>query len=405
MKAAMEKLATAKKTLQYAIDAIIAANVSEYDELVNTDKNLQVMLDDVKKEAFDTNKKEIDYKRLARKTTSGSLSRPQAHERDGPLCHAQSYNNVRILDAAQVIKMPIKPRVRTNLPELAALLGLVLGVGLAFLIEFQDRTIKGHLDIEAMGLNFLGLIPSIPAAMPLTRRSATSTFSTNRRAPRSRNAAVTIRTNLLFMSPDNPAKRLVVTSAGPQEGKTTTLINLESCLPSGTEEIFLVDSDMRRPRLHKSFGVANEVGLSSLIVGEGSIEDAIKTTSVPGLFVLPSGPVPPNAAVPLHTERFRKLAEQLGERFDRVLFDSPPVGAVTDPLVLANQLDGTILVTKMLRTDRDLAERSAKSIRDANGKILGAILNDVDIEKRQYGYYLGYYYSYGRYYGEKKGAA
>ncbi len=405
MAAAEQKLAAAKANLAQEVDAILQAAIAEYDEAAATEKNLQVMLEDVKLESLDTNKKEIDYRRLARDEENNQrlydLVLKRMKELD--LSAMLRVNNVRILDAAKIIRKPIKPKVGTNL-GLAAVLGFIAGVGLAFLIEYQDRSIKGHADIERLGLNFLGIIPTIPAGDPANPGVRDLYLQ---RQPKSTVAECcrTIRTNLLFLSPDRPVKRLVVTSAGPQEGKTTTLINIGVTLAGGGNKVLLVDTDMRRPRLHKSFGVSNESGLSNLIVGEGNLEAAIKSTEVPGLFLLPSGPVPPNPAELLHTARFAELAKKLGEEFDRVLFDSPPVGAVTDPLVLANQMEGTLLVAKMFRTNRDLVERAVKSLNDANANIMGAVLNDVDIEKREYGYYLGYYYSYGRYYGEGKGRA
>ncbi|MGC4118205.1 MAG: polysaccharide biosynthesis tyrosine autokinase [Myxococcales bacterium] len=405
MKAANEKLDAAKRNLEKEIDAILIANLTEFDEVVTTEKNLEVMLEGVKKEAFETNKKEIDYKRFAREEENNQrlfdLVLKRMKEMD--LSAMLKANNVRILDEAEVVRAPVKPNVRRNL-GLAGLMGLLVGVGFAFLLEFQDRTVKSHQDIEALGLNFLGLLPSIPGGDP-THPAKRDLYIQEQPKSTVAECCRTIRTNLMFMSASNPARRLVVTSAGPQEGKTTTLINMGIVIAQGGQRVVLVDSDMRRPRLHKSFGVPNSVGLSSLIVGESTLDDAIKSTIIPGLFVLPSGPIPPNPAELLHTDSFKKVVEQLSARFDRVMFDSPPVGAVTDSLVLANQLDGTILVTKMLRTDRDMAERATSSLRDANARLLGAVLNDVDIDKRQYGYYLGYYYSYGRYYGEEKGKA
>ncbi len=405
MKAALERQASAKKNLEKEITAVLGANVAEYDELVATERNLTSLLEEVKKEAFETNKKEIDYKRLAREEENNQRLHDLVLKRmkEMDLSSMLKSNNVRVLDPAKIVRVPIKPDVRRNL-SLAAVLGLIAGVAFAFLLEMQDRSIKGHQDIEALGLNFLGLVPSIPGGDPAHPQTR-DLYAHQQPKSTVAECCRTIRTNLLFMSPDKPTKRMVVTSAGPQEGKTTTLINMGITLASGGQRVLLVDSDMRRPRLHKSFGVPNAMGLSSLIVGEGTLDEAIKSTAVPGLFVLPSGPVPPNPAELLHTERFQKLAAELGEKFDRVLFDSPPVGAVTDPLVLANQMEGTLLVTKMLRTNKDLAERAAKSLKDANARILGVVLNDVDLEKRQYGYYLGYYYSYGRYYGEGKSKA
>lgn len=406
MKAAEEKLRGAKRSLTAEVDAILAANLSEYDELVVTEKNLNVMLDEVKREAFENNKKEIDYRRLAREEENNQrlyeLVLKRTKELD--LSSLLKTNNVRILDPAKTVKIPVKPKARTNI-ILAAALGLLAGVGFAFLVEFQDRSIKGHQDVEALGVHFLGIVPSIAEGDP-SQAAVRDLYVAKQPKSAVAECCRTIRANMQFLSPDKPAKRLVVTSAGPQEGKTTTAISLGITLANGHNRVLLVDGDMRRPRLHKSFALSNEVGLSSLIVGESSLEEAIKTTTVPGLMVLPAGPVPPNPAELLHTERFRALSEKMATMFDRVIFDSPPIGAVTDPLVMANQLDGTLFVVKMFRTNKDLAERSVNSLRDANANLLGAILNDVDLSRRHYGYYLGDYYSgYGRYYGEETRAA
>ena len=152
---------------------------------------------------------------------------------------------------------------------------------------------------------------------------------------------------------------------------------------------------MRKPRLHKSFGFENEFGLSTLITGEGEAGRCDQEHRRARALILPSGPIPPNPAELLHTENFKHLSETLAGRFDKIIFDSPPVGAVTDPLVLANQMDGTVLVLKMSKTNRDMAEQAVRSLRDANARVLGAVLNDVDLEKKQHGYHVGYYYGYG----------
>jgi len=404
MKAAEEKLTQATRSLRGEIDAILASGLAEYDELATTEKRLEVMLDEVKREAFENNKKEIDYKRLAREEENNArlydIVLKRMKELD--LSSLLKTNNVRILDPAQPLYLPIKPRVRTNV-SVAALVGLLVGLGLALLLEYQDRSVKSFQDVQVLGINFLGPIPSIPGGDPTQPQVRDLHIQ---REPKSTVAECcrTIRTNLAFMSTEKPVKRLVVTSASPQQGKTTTLINLGITLALGGHKVVLVDSDMRRPRLHKSFGVSNEVGLSSAIVGDSSIDEVIKTTAVPGLFLLPSGPIPPNPAELLHTTRFQELSDELAARFDRGLFASPPVGAVADALVLANQMEGTLLVLKMLKTSRDLAERAVKSLNHSNARILGAVLNDIDVDRKQYGYYLGYY-AYGDYYGQDKRAA
>jgi capsular exopolysaccharide synthesis family protein len=204
------------------------------------------------------------------------------------------------------------------------------------------------------------------------------------------------------MSPDRPFKKMLVTSSGPQEGKSTMAINLGVAMAQSGNRVLIVDTDMRRPRIHKVFGVPNESGVSSLVVGEGTLDDAVKTTEVDNLFVLPCGPVPPNPAELLHTKAFADLLEQLSSRFDRVILDSPPVGAVTDAIVLATQVDGVVLILKAGKTNRDMATRTVRALRDVKARVFGAILNDVDLKRSKYGdYYYGYSYRYYGY-GEKK---
>jgi capsular exopolysaccharide synthesis family protein len=196
---------------------------------------------------------------------------------------------------------------------------------------------------------------------------------------------------------------MLVTSSGPQEGKSTTAINLAIAMAQSGQKVLIVDTDMRRPRLHKAFGVPNDVGVSSLVVGEGKLEDAIKTTEVPGVYLLPCGPVPPNPAELLHTKAFGELLETLDGKFDRVLLDSPPVGAVADAVVLATQVAGVVMVLKAGVTNRDVAKRTVRALNDVKAPILGAVLNDVNLERSRYGdYYYGYAYRYYGY-GEKNG--
>jgi capsular exopolysaccharide synthesis family protein len=165
--------------------------------------------------------------------------------------------------------------------------------------------------------------------------------------------------------------------------------------------VLLVDADLRRPRVHTAFKVANGAGLSSLILGEGTLESTVKSSGVPNLTLLTCGPVPPNPAELLHTEAFKALLAQMGQQFDRVIIDSPPVGAVADAVVVSTQVDGTVMVVKSQVTSRDLARRAVRALRDVNARIFGAILNDIDLEDRQGGGYY-YYAKYGYYYGESE---
>jgi polysaccharide biosynthesis transport protein len=202
------------------------------------------------------------------------------------------------------------------------------------------------------------------------------------------------------MSPDKPPRKLLVTSASPQEGKTTVAISLAITMAQSGSRVVIVDSDMRRPRLHTAFGMDNDEGLSTAILGGRKIEELVRPTQVPGLDLLPCGPIPPNPAELIHTERFRDVVAQLERLYDRVVFDSPPVIAVTDPVVLSRYVDGAVMVVKSLVTNKRAARFAVKQMRDVGASMLGAVLNDLDLENREYGYYHYYYYrKYGYYYG------
>jgi capsular exopolysaccharide synthesis family protein len=203
------------------------------------------------------------------------------------------------------------------------------------------------------------------------------------------------------MSPEKPLRSILVTSAGPQEGKTTTATSLAVTMAGSGNRVLLVDADMRRPRVHRIFGAPNAMGLSSLILGEGQLTDAIRATEIPNLSILPCGPVPPNPAELLHTAAFRKILSEAAERFDRVVVDSPPVGVVADAVVMSTHADGTLVVLKAGRTSRDLARQGIRQLRDVNARILGALLNDFDVRGQKYGQYT-YYYQYGYYYGDSE---
>ncbi|MHB1846635.1 MAG: GumC family protein [Deltaproteobacteria bacterium] len=404
---AQSELSVAKDQLQREIDHIVAAKEAEYRQAKETEAGLQKLLDAVRGDAFEVNKKEIDYKKLARESENNQrlydLVLKRLKETD--LSVLLKTNNLRLLDAAIVPRSPIKPSLRVN-GILAMVLGLLGGLGLAFGLEKLDSSFKSQEDVERiLGLAFLGIMPSIDdSTLPQGKgeKAATARDTFVHTHPKSSVAECcrSIRTNLLFMSPDRPLRRLLVTSSSPQEGKTTTAVSLGIAMAQSGNRVLLVDTDMRRPRLHRAFGVANEVGLSTAVVGEARVDDCVKTTEVPNLWVLPCGPVPPNPAEMLHAERFKEIVASLSGRFDRIVFDSPPLAAVADAAVLATQVDGTLLVIKAGQTRHELALRALASLQSVNAPIAGAVLNDLDLESREYGYY--YYYRRG-YYGEEQG--
>ena len=402
---AQAELDSARADLQTEIDHIVAASESDYRAAVQTETQLQKLFEQVRSQAFDVNQKEIEYKKLDREAKNNSelydLVLKRLKETD--LSSLLKTNNVHLLDAAIVPTNPIKPK-RTQNTLIAAALGLLVGLGLAFVLERLDNTFKGQEDVErVLGLSFLGILPAIrdaEIAAGASEKAATARDLFVQTHPKSSVAECcrSIRTNLLFMSPDRPLRRILVTSSGPQEGKTTTAVSLGIAMAQSGNRVLLVDTDMRRPRLHRAFGVSNETGLSTAIVGEAALDACIKSTDLPNLHVLPCGPLPPNPAELLHADRFHQIVEQLSARFDRVIFDSPPVGAVADAIVLSTQVDVAIMVLKAGKTTHEVALRSLAALASVNAPIAGAILNDLDLESRAYGYY---YYRRG-YYGEEQ---
>jgi capsular exopolysaccharide synthesis family protein len=224
------------------------------------------------------------------------------------------------------------------------------------------------------------------------RRESLITVSTPR-SPISE-AYRTLRTNLEFSSLDRPVKTMVVTSSGPEEGKSTTLANLAVTLAQAEKKVILVDCDLRRPSQHQIFGLKNGVGLTTMVVDdEAMTTPPLQETQVPGLRLLPSGPLPPNPSELLGSRRMEEIIDILSQRADIVLFDAPPIIAVTDAAVLSSKVDGVLLVVSAGGTKRDHAQKAKALLEKVNAHLVGAVLNNVKIDT-----------SLHRYYAEQSGA-
>lgn len=402
----LEKQRAYEGDLVHELNNIVRIAENELTEATAKERNLMALLATAKADAFDVNKKQIEYAQLKRDSDNNQrlyelvLKRLKDIELSGML----RTSNVRVLDPARPVFGPIRPNVRSWL-MLAVLAGLLGGLGLAVLLEFVDNTITSQVDVEQrLGVPFLGFVPTIEPDKGTELRPVDLYIHRNPKSTVAESCRA-VRTNLLFMSPDKPFKTMVVSSAGPQEGKSATVINLGIAMAQSGNRILLLDTDMRRPRLHKAFGVPNDAGISSVVVGEGTLADAIKSTEVPGLFVLPCGPIPPNPAELLHTRTFNDVLTQLCQQFDRVILDSPPIGAVADAVVLSTRADGVVLVVKAGVTNREMARRSVRALADVNAKLFGVVLNHIDLQDPKYGGYYAAYSKYGYYYGEKKDEA
>jgi non-specific protein-tyrosine kinase len=222
--------------------------------------------------------------------------------------------------------------------------------------------------------------------MANNRQESLITIS-NPRSPISE-AYRTLRTNLEFSSLDKPLKTMVVTSAGPEEGKSTTLANLAVTLAQAEREVILVDCDLRRPSQHEIFDVENGVGLTSMVVDEEAFKNPpLQETPVPNLKLLPSGPLPPNPSELLGSRRMEEIITTLREKADLVLFDAPPIIAVTDAAVLASKVDGVLLVISAGTTKRDHAQRAKALLQKVNARLVGAVLNNVRMDVSLHRYY------------------
>jgi len=200
----------------------------------------------------------------------------------------------------------------------------------------------------------------------------------------------TIRTNIQFSDADQDIKSIVLTSTGPGEGKSTTASNLATVYAQQGLRVLLIDADLRKPTAHYTFRLENHVGLTNVLTKQSTLGQAIQTTEVPDLFLLTSGPIPPNPAELLASNNMTELLKEMKEQFDMIVFDTPPVLAVADAQILANQVDGSILVVSSGKTDKEAAVKAKELLLKANAKVLGAVLNNRKMEEGS-----DYYYYYG----------
>jgi capsular exopolysaccharide synthesis family protein len=305
-------------------------------------------------------------------------------------------NVVSIVERAYIPTNPVSP----NVPEtilLAAAIGLALAVGGAFLIEYLDDTVKSPDDVaRATELPILGTIPCIGGDTYPEKLVAA-------RHPRSPivEAYRALRTNVQFSTMDKPAQTLMITSPSPGAGKSVTMANLAVVMAQAGLKVIVVDSDLRRPALDKIFGLTNGYGLSNAILQDNpTLSDHLRATEVDNLWVLPSGSPPPNPAELLGSQRMEAIVEELKGQADLVLFDSPPVLAVTDAAVLSTRVDGVLVVCNAGRTRRKDAQKGVEELRRVGANLLGAVLNDMSARQGDHYYY---YYDSQTEGGEREG--
>jgi succinoglycan biosynthesis transport protein ExoP len=312
-------------------------------------------------------------------------------------------NEVKIATPSRLPKTPIGPQRLRNI-LIAFLLSLGAGIGLAFLLDFLDDTVKTVDDVDRyLHLPALALIPASRdrgrligiGATPTTGSADTTALAMvhDARSPIAESYRH-LRTSLLLSSAGQPPKTILVTSSQPSEGKTTTTINTAFMLAQTGAEVLVVDCDLRRPRLHAHFDAPNTKGLTNWLSGETDIENLMQTLPTqPNLKFLTSGPVPPNPAELLGSDEMRRLLGILSERFSHIVIDSPPAISFTDASILSTMVDGVVLVVHAGRSSRAVVRRAKQQLLDVGAHIFGVVLNNVKLETQDY-YYSGYYSGY-----------
>lgn len=383
------KLGDLLRQKQGAIAKIIGSVKNEYEVAAAHEESLRSSLEKIKGETLGMNEKLTEYNVLKRDVDSSKALYDalvlKAKEK-GVTENTQKVN-VWMTQVAQTPKAPIKPRTLRNL-LLGMILGLFGGIGCAFFVEYLDNTVKDPEEVERrFGLSVLGVVELLKKGKNPDEEAVLQPASSFAESYKS------LRTAVLLSAAERPPKRLMVTSMAPQEGKSTTSLNLARSLAQTERKILIIDADLRRPRLHKAFKLNNSAGLSSYLTG-ASQELVAQSTTEQGLYVLPSGPIPPNPSELLGSKRFEELLKKLDGQFDMILIDSPPVLSATDALLLSKLAEGIIVVCYTGKSTYDRVQHGLKALRDINPNILGLVLNAMDMQKSNYYSYYGYYQYY-----------
>lgn len=414
---AVKKIDAQLKGLEAELDKappeIVTSIQRRYEAAVSRENLLRRSYEHQKSTTTQQTRDQIDLLAMTQELESNRqrLNLLVQRQREFQLANGDRSNEVSIATYSRLPKEPIGPPRFRNI-FVAFLLSLIAGIGLAFLLDFLDDTLKSVEDVDRyLHLPALALIPAgrdrgrligipgAPQTPPPPGATTALAMVTDARSPIAESYRH-LRTSLLLSSAGQPPRTILVTSSQPSEGKTTTAINTAFMLAQTGAEVLIIDCDLRRPRLHSHFNAPNNRGLTNWLSGETEIESLLQTYAAqPNLKFLTSGPVPPNPAELLGSDEMRKLLGILSERFSHVVVDSPPAISFTDASILSTMVDGVVLVVHGGRSSRAVVRRAKQQLLDVGAHIFGVVLNNVKMETQDY-YYSGYYSTH---YEEKTG--
>ena len=397
-----ENIKEVRRQIHGEIQRVVEAGRAEYQTALQNETEVRKLVDEQRGLArkldgqmapYNLLRREVDASRELYTALSSRLKETQVSA-------SLLISNIAVVDRADVPLKRSGPRTGLNL-LIGCMVGLVGGVALAFFFEYLDTSIRDPREIEALlHVPTLGLVPTrsaLPAhldgrplgagdgppgaygAFALVAHQATSSILAE--------AFRNLRTSVVYATPERPPKTMLVTSLQQQDGKTSVSTNCAITLAQlGMGDVLLVDADLRHPDLHRILDVPQTPGLSDLLVGGVGVAEVIRPTRIPGLFVIPAGPVPTNPAELLFSPRFTQALAALGERFAHIVIDTPPLLGVSDTLVLAPRVEGVILVLRHGHAGRDAAQRAVQMLGSVRARLLGVVLNHADVRSTAAGY-------------------
>ncbi len=381
----------------------------EYEEAARLYGKLQAAVEEQKTRANQLFAASIQYNILKREAESNKVLYQSLLQRSkqAEISASLRSSNIQVVDEARPPGFASSPNKRRTI-LFGVLLGLMLGVGLGLAMEYLDNTVKTPDDLmEFMGLPTLSVIPRLDT-FPETKPALESSVGQGGESVLVRyldfhrnhmwEAYRALRTSILLSHSEGPPRTILVTSALPGEGKTTTALHTAMVLAQTGKRTVLIDLDLRKPTVARLAGLDGSRGMTNYLSGNARLATQLQPSGVPNLFVVPSGPHPPNPAELIGSSKMSSALALLRDYVDFVVLDSPPLLSVSDALILANMVDGVVLVIEGGRTPREAVRKASDRLVSVGGRILGALINNVDVSKSEYAYYYRYYYYYDDYY-------